>query len=128
MLSRKFHALPRSHFKSGSFVFACFAHAPADKAAMDAIATPAPQPRHRTCDEPEANKRKTIEKHAHWPVERGQIMLHEVVPVLMEKFGTTCVTGAEMDSIDMYAEVHLRRQMAGAEARADMNRPACNTS
>ena len=85
-----------------------FAHAPADKAAMDAIATPAPQPRHRTCDEPEANKRKSIEKLAHWQVERGQIMLHEVVPVLMEKFGATCVTGAEMDSIDMYAEVHLR--------------------
>ena len=86
---------------------------------MDAIATPAPQPRHRTCDEPEANKRKTTEKLAHWPVERGQIMLHEVVPVLMGKFGTTLVTGAQMNSIDMYAKVHLRRQMAGGQAKAE---------
>ena len=46
-------------------------------------------------------------------------MLYEVMPVLMEKFGTTLVTGAEMDSIDMYAEVYLRRQMAGGQAKAE---------
>ena len=43
----------------------------------------------------------------------GEIMFHEACEVLMGKFGTTLVTGAQIDSIDMYAEVNLRRRMAG---------------
>ena len=48
-----------------------------------------------------------------------QIMFHEACEVLMGNFGTTLVTGAQMNSIDMYAEVYLRRQMAGGQAKAE---------
>lgn len=45
--------------------------------------------------------------------QQSQIMLDEVVPILMEKFGTTLTTGAQNDSIDMHAEVYRRRQVMG---------------
>ena len=40
-------------------------------------------------------------------------MLHEVREVYMDKFGRTLLNGAERSSIDMCAEVNLRRQAAG---------------
>ena len=109
------------------------AHAPADKAAkaavntcaacnMDVTATPAPQPRHRTCDEPKAKRKKARRsgaKRTSQNIKKNEKLIHDASQMGFSELAETGKGMAAHQRALSYAEKNVRKEAVEKGVQAE---------